>query len=229
MPKVNRKKASDVVDSLGSPDKSEEDKGNNKASPTVSDAKAKSKKMAPEDPKSIDPPENDSFDVVLPSLLGTANAGECTLMVEVSPEDARLLDYEGMSGAIGRFEANHHGVIVDLKGNRYHGSILPGPTAMVVNLVKGGQLKVEGITDEYATLAKSKDVMKSLDAVVKGEFDDGFRVRDDNVNKTARQAAAAKVADKKAEDNKSSVTPKTKRRASVTPAKKSSGKKKKTT
>lgn len=115
-------------------------------------------------------------------------------------------------------------VIVDLKGNRYHGSILPGPTALVVNLVRGGQLKVEGITDEFATLAKTSDAMKTLDAVVEGEFDDGFRVRDENVNKTVRQAAAAD----KAEDRKSLVTPKTKKRASVSSAK-SSGKKKKKT
>mmetsp|Transcript_38627 Transcript_38627/g.93375 ORF Transcript_38627/g.93375 Transcript_38627/m.93375 type:complete len:228 (-) Transcript_38627:272-955(-) len=227
MPKVNRKKVSDVVDSLGSPEKTEEDKGNKEEeeapSPTVSDAKAKS-----ETPKSSDPSENDSLDVVLPPLLGTANAGECTLMVEVRPEDASMLDYEGITGAIGRFEANHHGVIVDLKGNRYHGSILPGPTVMVVNLAKGGQLKVESITDEFATLAKTKDVMKSFDAVVSGEFDEGFRVQDENVNKTARQAAAAVKGTGKAEEGKKSVTPKTKKRATVSSAK-SSGKKKKKT
>lgn len=53
--------------------------------------------------------ENDSFDVVLPPLVGSANGGECTLMIEVNPSDSALLDYEGMSGAIGRFEANSQG------------------------------------------------------------------------------------------------------------------------
>lgn len=164
--------------------------------------------------------ENDSFDVVLPPLLGTANGGECTVMIEVNPDDAALLDYEGMSGAIGRFEANSHGgtfgvdkkrriylatfsrssnttrinsVIVDLKGNRYQGSIVPGPTALVVALSKGGQLRVEGMTDEFATLAKTKDVMASLDAVVHGEFDDGFKVQDENVNRTKSAAAKEKL------------------------------------
>lgn len=113
-----------------------------------------------------------------------------------------------------------YSVIVDLKGNRYHGSILPGPTVLVVNLTKGGQLKVEGITDEFATLAKAKDVMKSLDAVVKGDFDEGFQVRDENVNKKAREPS--KVADK-AEDVKESVSPKTKKRA-IAPSAKSSAK-----
>lgn len=110
MPKVNRKKVADVIDSLGSPEKAEEDKGNEEEpSPTGSDANSKSTKMPLETPNCSDPSENDSFDVVLPPLIGTANAGDCTLMVEVRPEDASILDYEGMSGAIGRFEANQHG------------------------------------------------------------------------------------------------------------------------
>jgi hypothetical protein len=54
-------------------------------------------------------PDNDTFDVILPPLLGSGNAGECTVMIEVDPEDAALLDYEGISGAIGRFEADDRG------------------------------------------------------------------------------------------------------------------------
>ena len=54
--------------------------------------------------------EQDSFDVVIPPMIANGNAGgECTIMVEVDPEDAAILDYEGISGAIGRFEANEQG------------------------------------------------------------------------------------------------------------------------
>ena len=53
--------------------------------------------------------ETDSFDVILPPLLGSGNSGECTVMIEVDPEDAALFDYEGISGAIGRFEADERG------------------------------------------------------------------------------------------------------------------------
>ncbi len=45
-----------------------------------------------------------------------------------------------------------------------------------------GQLKAEAITDEFSRLVKTQDIMAKLDAVVKGEMDDGFRVREDNVN-----------------------------------------------
>jgi hypothetical protein len=47
-------------------------------------------------------PDNDTFDVILPPLLGSGNAREGTVKIEVNPEDTAFLDYEGISGAIGR-------------------------------------------------------------------------------------------------------------------------------
>lgn len=180
------------------------------------------KSNAKDDSTSSNTPDNDTFDVILPPLLGSGNAGECTVMIEVDPEDAALLDYEGISGAIGRFEADDRGgtlrslallvvffacsfnplahglvvvvllilVVLDLKGCQYQGSLLPGPTALIVSLSKGGQLRVEGITDEFATLVKTQDVMAKLDGVVEGEMDDGFRVRDENVNRSTKHQDA---------------------------------------
>lgn len=58
-------------------------------------------------------------------------------------------------------------------------------------LLKTGQLKVEGITDEFSRLVKTQDIMAKLDAVIEGEMDDGFNVRDENVNATARSAGAS--------------------------------------
>lgn len=80
------------------------------------------------------------------------------------------------------FYSLHGLVVLDLKGCQYQGSLLPGPTALVVGLSKGGQLRVEGITNEFATFVKTQDVMAKLDAVVEGEMDEGFRVQDENVN-----------------------------------------------
>ena len=72
---------------------------------------------------------------------------------------------------------------LDLKGSQYHGSILPGPTALVVGF-RAGQLKVEGITDEFARLVHTQDVMAKLDAVVEGDMDHNrFHVEDENVNR----------------------------------------------
>jgi hypothetical protein len=134
---------------------------------------------------------NDSFDVVLPlNLLGNdanvSSTGTCSVLIQVDPNDAKLLDFEGVTGAIGRFESTENGIVLDLKGCQYQGSLLPGPTALVVGFSKGGQLSVEGITDEFATLVKTNDSLAKLDAVVKGHMDDSFEIRDENVNVTVR-------------------------------------------
>jgi hypothetical protein len=143
----------------------------------------------------------DSYEVTIPpNFLGHASnssaAGPCLVMVQVDPEDAAVLDFEGASGAIGRFEANPAGIVVDLKGCQYQGSILPGPTAMVVGFTSSvgfgrstsapTRLHVEGITDEFVTLVKTNDSMLQLDAIVKGNMDiSSFQVHDENVNRTS--------------------------------------------
>jgi len=59
---------------------------------------------------------------------------------------------------------------------------------MVVSLTRDGKLKVESVTDEFVTLdTKARtDVMAKLDAVVEGDMDDGYVVRDENVNDNKR-------------------------------------------
>jgi hypothetical protein len=133
----------------------------------------------------------DEFTVVLPfSWMATGNPppGECNLLIQVDPEDATRLDYEGVSGAIGRFEAGDNGILIDLKGRQYHGSLLPGPTALLVSLAKGlRQLRVEGVTDEFATVVQTSDVMAKLDAIVTGaELDAGYQYVEENVNRVDR-------------------------------------------
>jgi len=130
----------------------------------------------------------DSFDVILPPSIvnGGDNSGgdQCTVLVEVSdPSDAVALgEFGGSVGAIGRFESDSNGITLDLKGNQYRGSLLPGPTCLVVGFpshkfgsnkkeqskMLGKQLRVEGIADEYATLVQIDDHMKKLDAIVTG-------------------------------------------------------------
>ena len=52
----------------------------------------------------------DSLDVVLPtSLLSEPAGGECAVLVQIDPQDATLLDFEGAAGAIGRFETEETG------------------------------------------------------------------------------------------------------------------------
>ena len=140
----------------------------------------------------------DSFDVVVPSSIlkggGSSSDNQCTLLVEVSDsKDAIALgEFGGSIGAIGRFESDPNGITLDLKGNQYRGSLLPGPTCLVVGFPQSfgtrrkdstleangqpapeedddkeaGTLRVDGIVDEYATLIQVDDHMKKLDAVV---------------------------------------------------------------
>jgi hypothetical protein len=52
----------------------------------------------------------DSLDVIIPtSLLAEPTGGECSMLVQIDPRDAALLDFEGAQGAIGRFEAEDTG------------------------------------------------------------------------------------------------------------------------
>ena len=142
----------------------------------------------------------DSFDVILPlSIVNSAdnsNGGgdQCTLLVEVSdPNDAIALgEFGGSVGAIGRFESDPNGITLDLKGNQYRGSLLPGPTCLVVGFPSHkfgsskkeqqepiGKLRVEGIADEYTTLVQIDDHMKKLDAVVTGNNNNNEEVDSD--------------------------------------------------
>ena len=73
-----------------------------KKSPTKSPKKARMKKEALFD--------TSSMDVVVPTaLLAESTGGECSLLVQIDPQDSTRLDFEGQTGAIGRFEAEDNG------------------------------------------------------------------------------------------------------------------------
>mmetsp|Transcript_13083 Transcript_13083/g.15955 ORF Transcript_13083/g.15955 Transcript_13083/m.15955 type:complete len:96 (+) Transcript_13083:533-820(+) len=46
------------------------------------------------------------FDLVIPLSLISGTDPSCTVLVQIEPEDATVLDFEGSNGAIGRFEAD---------------------------------------------------------------------------------------------------------------------------
>jgi hypothetical protein len=156
--------------------------------------------------------EDEGFDIVIPYTLLNKHTGsgknECTMLVQVNNDDNNQhhLDFHGQSGAIGRFETsatnnnvndtnnnNDGGIILDLQGYQYNGTIHPGPTAMIVALGRDGKFKVEAITDEYVTLNTTSrtDVMAKLNAVVlhqgEGGDDMSYYDGDDNVNVVRRK------------------------------------------
>lgn len=158
--------------------------------------------------------EEGGIDIVIPSsLLGIGAPGstarECTVLVQIDPEDASTLDFHGASGAVGRFEADDEGIMMDLKGFQYTGTINPGPTAMVASMTKGGQLKVESITDEFVTLRKTHDVMAQLDAVVEGDMDRSYAVTEVDVNRGGKSGDG--------DDGDQNVSVKKKKRAEKKP------------
>ena len=77
-------------------------------------------------------------------------------------------------------------VTMDLKGYQYTGILHPGPTMFIASMhpkIGTNTLKIECVTDEFATLVQTANVMDSLDAIVeKGDMDQSYRVLDDNVN-----------------------------------------------
>ena len=141
----------------------------------------------------------DSLDILVPTSLGN-NAGECTVLVELQPDDAALLDFEGSTGAIGRFQVDSEGIVLDLKGSQYRGSLLPGPTVMMASLQYSAatgengkqqqqQLRLETIVDEFCPLDKTQDTMKILDGHVEGTMDASYQLQEEDVNILARQEA----------------------------------------
>lgn len=61
---------------------------------------------------------------------------------------------------------------------------------MVLALTRDNQFKVEAITDEFVTLDTERtNMMDKFDAVVEGEMDDSYKVKeDDNVNRKDKKA-----------------------------------------
>lgn len=134
---------------------------------------------------------SNSLDIIVPASLGNTT-GECTVLVELQPDDANLLDFEGSTGAIGRFQVDSEGIVLDLKGSQYRGRLLPGPTAMIASLHYSAdqqeqQLRLDTIVDEFCPLVKTQDTMAILDGHVVGAMDASYQLQEEDVNILARQ------------------------------------------
>jgi hypothetical protein len=166
--------------------------------PKESTAKSESPKKSPRKSSPKKKPQakpdyytvSSSLELLLPSSLGNAT-GDCTVLVQIDPEDSATLDFEGSTGAVGRFQVDDQGIILDLKGSQYQGTILPGPTAMVATLQYGTnhqqQLRLESITDEFCPLIKTQDLMAALEGQVEGTLDDSYKIQEEDVNILARR------------------------------------------
>jgi hypothetical protein len=126
---------------------------------------------------------DDSFDILIPTSFAT----ESSVLIQIHPQDASKLDFEGLSGAVGRFEASPDSLLLDFKGFQYQGTLHPGPTCMAL-CFSGTGLKIDAITNEFVTLQETSDVMQRLDAtIVEGTMDDGYIVQEENVNRAGSE------------------------------------------
>lgn len=209
----NKNKVTKMTTSFTSDeDDNNEDDDDNRNSSLNNDAVSGAMSSAKSSYNIVKTNEDEGFDVVIPYALLNKHTGmgknECTMLVQVNNDDNNQhhLDFHGQSGAIGRFETSaitnnnindtnndDGGIILDLQGYQYNGTIHSGPTAMIVALGRDGKFKVEAITDEYVTLNTTSrtDVMAKLNAVVlhqgEGGDDMSYYDGDDNVNVVRRK------------------------------------------
>jgi len=169
-----------------------------------------------------DDDDDDCYDVIIPNSFfeNPSSSIDCSVVLQIPApnkkndhgDDNHILDLEGQSGAIGRFEASKTeessgNLVLDFQGYQYHGTLHPGPTCMAIHLTNKnavvGQtsataaaadfaLKVDVITNEFMTLKQTKNIMKSLNAqIIEGTMDEGYQISDDNVNvRTAKTKTA---------------------------------------
>jgi len=201
-----------------------------KKGPSSAD-KAKKKRMKKK--AYADHGTQDDYDILLPSSSANGGGTECTVLVQVDPADAHELDFHGATGAVGRIEteptSGGGGVVFDVKGRQYRGTLYPGATAMVLTVVRptnftkkrkgrssedggggGGDdddnrayIKVDGITDEFCRLVGTgrEHAMDRMNAVVRGALGDDYRVLDEDVNRNTRMAPSDNNSGAVAADN----------------------------
>ena len=157
--------------------------------------------------------------VIPPHVMNPTASSSCTVLVQIEPEQQNKFDleFEGSSGAIGRFEANQDFVTLDLKGHQFYGILHPGPTAMILTLSKpkqstetkidgdqnrqqtseffsadNGIAKVDAISDEFVALHQIQDSFSKLhDIVDMGDMDSSFMFRDVDVNQEGSSGVEA--------------------------------------
>jgi len=119
---------------------------------------------------------------VMVKASATSGAGRNLLLCQLDDPE---LSFQGDSGAVGRLSVTSSSLEIDLKGRQYQGTLLPGPTVLLLNLTKpvGAQAnykpvaRVEAITNEFCHLEFSRDLLGGLMGEYSGE--EGFQIESD--------------------------------------------------
>lgn len=159
--------------------------------------------------------DEDNMNILFPTGFNQSN-GECTVLVQIDPNDSSTLDFTGATGAIGRLEADDIGgtcimaflflglfdtnclyaVIFDFKGVQYRGTFYPTASAVVLAVVNGKEnyLKIDGLADDFCYLEKTGDALKKFDAQAVGDMS-GYNVQDEDVNRNVFVSRDSKTED----------------------------------
>lgn len=79
--------------------------------------------------------------------------------------------HAGDSGAIGRVHVNKQEIVLDIKGHRYAGHLVPCNTFMVVGTSGAKrQAKIESLMGDYVHLSHMRDVVATLEGKFTGLF-----------------------------------------------------------
>ena len=162
-------------------------------------------------------------------LKAGATSGTARSLLLCQVDDPEL-SFQGDSGAIGRLSVTTSSVDVDIKGRQYQGTLLPGPTVLLLNLAKpvGAQAgyqpvaRIEAITNEFCHLEFSKDLLGGMMGEYSGE--DGFQM-DSDVEDDG-QFDTKEAGKKRASTKKASSNPPAKKTTTTTATKKKKKKKK---
>jgi hypothetical protein len=97
----------------------------------------------------------------LPLTVARRSAAAASRTVLVQVEDAKF-DLSGDVGAIGRLTTlPNEGLVLDLKGMQYAGTIVPSCSLAVVGF-SGGEARIESIVNDFVQLEPLSNVLESL-------------------------------------------------------------------
>jgi hypothetical protein len=117
----------------------------------------------------------------IPIIIKPGVVGKPLLLCECSDPE---LNFDGDTGAIGRYVVSGDVLTFDLKGRQYVGSIKKGPTVLILNMAPPvgavqqdyvQTARVEYAVNEYCPLIFEKDLLSDL----KGSYTGSYQLTDD--------------------------------------------------
>ena len=105
---------------------------------------------------------------------GGGRTGRTTVLVQADGA-GDAFDVSGDVGAVGRLTSSKSGLILDLQGHRYAGTIVPCATHLVVGIGKS-EAKVESIVNDFVQLEHLESVIGAMGGALQGGEGEGSTI-----------------------------------------------------